>query len=103
MSSSLLPSTSAGHCDTRSDTAHDLIQSFEEEQKSVVFSALSDYLHLSLFADVVLVCGSSSSSSMGVAVGVANPNERRLWAHRVVLASSSKFFRDLFRHDPSKL
>ncbi len=82
-----------------SQSAQDLIGAFEEEQKSVVFSALSDYLHLSLFADVALVCGSASSSGP---CGPA-PVRRRLWAHRVVLASSSKFFRDLFRQDPGNL
>ncbi len=73
-------------------TAQDLINGFEDEQKSVVFTALSDYLQLSLFADVALVCGSSAGPAA----------ERRLWAHRVVLASSSKFFRDLFRQDHSE-
>ncbi len=64
---------------------------FEEEQKSVVFTALSDYLQASLFADVVLVCGAAAGGG----------NVRRLWVHRVVLASSAKFFRDLFRQEPS--
>ena len=35
----------------------DLISVFEEEQRKVVFSALSDYLHLGLFTDVSLTCG----------------------------------------------
>jgi hypothetical protein len=35
----------------------DLISVFEEEQRKVVFSALSDYLHLGLFTDVSLICG----------------------------------------------
>ena len=87
----------------------DLIAAFEEEQKTVVFSgkfknccdiqpgtttfwpemkftyffaALSDYLHSAVFTDVSLVCGNG---------------HQRLRAHKVVLASSCKFFRDTFK------
>ena len=65
---------------------HDLIAAFEEEQKTVVFSALSDYLHSAVFTDVALVCGNG---------------HQRLRAHKVVLASSCKFFRDMFKHAPT--
>ena len=65
-------------------TAHQgLISMFEEEQKNTVFSALSEYLHLSTFTDINLVCRNQS-----------------IRAHKVVLAASSKFFRDFFRHCP---
>jgi hypothetical protein len=63
----------------------DLISAFEEDQRKVVFSALSDYLHLGLFTDISLTCG-----------------VQMLRAHKVVLAASSKFFRDAFKHCPSK-
>ena len=64
----------------------DLIAAFEDEQKTVVFSALSDYLHQALFTDVSLVVG-----------------HQRLRAHKVVLASSCKFFRDTFKHQPGNI
>ena len=35
---------------------HELISTFENEQKTAVFTALSDYLHLSHFTDVSLIC-----------------------------------------------
>ena len=57
----------------------ELISTFEDEQRTVVFNGLSNYLHLDLFTDVTLICGL-----------------RQLRAHKVVLASSCKFFRDLF-------
>ena len=63
----------------------ELISVFEEEQRKVVFSALSDYLLLGLFTDVSLICG-----------------HQMVRAHKVVLAASSKFFRDAFKHCPSK-
>jgi hypothetical protein len=62
----------------------DLITVFEDDQRKVVFSALSDYLHLGLFTDVSLTCGL-----------------QMVRAHKVVLAASSKFFRDAFKHCPS--
>ena len=58
-----------------SDPQGPLIAAFEEEQKTTVFSALSEYLHQNLFCDVSLVVG-----------------HQILRAHKVVLASSSKFF-----------
>ena len=61
-----------------------LIAAFEEEQKTNVFSALSEYLHQNLFCDVSLVVG-----------------HQILRAHKVVLASSSKFFSNAFGHYPS--
>ena len=61
-----------------------LIAAFEEEQKTTVFSALSEYLHQNLFCDVSLVVG-----------------HQILRAHKVVLASSSKFFSNAFGHYPS--
>ena len=59
---------------------HELITSFENDQKTAVFTALSDYLHLSHFTDVSLIC----------------QHQVAIRAHRVVLASSSKFFREFF-------
>ena len=59
---------------------HELISTFENEQKTAVFTALSDYLHLSHFTDVSLIC----------------QHQVAVRAHRVVLASSSKFFREFF-------
>ena len=53
--------------------------------QTVVFSALSEYLHQALFTDIVLVVG-----------------HQRLRAHKVVLSSSCKFFRDAFKHHPGK-
>ena len=73
---SMLPTNT----DQRSDP---LIASFEEEQKTIVFSALSEYWNQSLFCDVSLVVG-----------------HQVLGAHKVVLASSSKFFSNAFRHYP---
>ena len=64
----------------------DLISVFENDQRKVVFSALSDYLHLGLFTDVSLTCGL-----------------QMVRAHKVVLAASSKLFRDAFKHCPSKI
>ena len=64
-------------------TSNDLIGGFEEEQRTVVFAALSNYLHLGLFTDVAL-----------------RTKDQLLRAHKVVLAASSKFFRDFFRHNP---
>ena len=55
-------------------------------QQTVVFAALSEYLHQALFTDVVLVVG-----------------HQRLRAHKVVLSSSCKFFRDAFKHHPGNL
>ena len=61
-----------------------LIAAFEEEQKNAVFSALSEYLHQNMFCDVSLVVG-----------------HQVLRAHKMVLASSSKFFSNAFNHYPS--
>ena len=60
------------------------VSSFSFSQ-TVVFSALSEYLHQALFTDIVLVVG-----------------HQRLRAHKVVLSSSCKFFRDAFKHHPGK-
>ena len=54
--------------------------------QTVVFAALSEYLHQAMFTDVVLVVG-----------------HQRLRAHKVVLSSSCKFFRDAFKHHPGML
>ena len=54
--------------------------------QTVVFAALSEYLHQAMFTDVVLVVG-----------------HQRLRAHKVVLSSSCKFFRDAFKHHPGIL
>jgi len=69
-------------------SAQELISSFEEEQRSSVFSSLSAYLHQSLFADIQLVCGLSGGGQQG-----------SIRAHKVVLAASSKFFSDLFSRE----
>ena len=61
---SMLPTNT----DQRSDP---LIASFEEEQKTIVFSALSEYWNQSLFCDVSLVVG-----------------HQVLGAHKVVLSST---------------
>ena len=61
-----------------------LIASFEEDQKTTVFSALSEYLNQNLFCDVSLLVG-----------------HQILRAHKLVLASSSKFFYNAFSHYPS--
>ena len=61
-----------------------LIATFEEDQKTTVFSALSEYLNQNLFCDVTLLVG-----------------HQVLRAHKLVLASSSKFFYNAFSHYPS--
>ena len=61
-----------------------LIAAFEDEQKNAVFSALSEYLEQNMFCDVSLVVG-----------------QQVLRAHKMVLASSSKFFSNVFNHIPS--
>jgi hypothetical protein len=70
-------------CDGRSTDP--LISVFEDEQKTTVFSALSEYLGQNLFCDVTLMVG-----------------PQILRAHKVVLASSSKFFYNIFNHFPGK-
>ena len=61
----------------------DIITSFEAEQRSTVFSALSEYLSTGQYVDISLVC-----------------KGQVLRAHKVVLSSSSKYFKDFFRHRP---
>ena len=61
----------------------DIISSFEAEQRSTVFSALSEYLSTGQYVDISLVC-----------------KGQVLRAHKVVLSSSSKYFKDFFRHRP---
>ena len=63
----------------------ELINAYEEEQRAVVFTALSEYLSHSVYTDITLII-----------------QNQPLKAHKVVLDSSSKVFRDLFRHNPSK-
>merc|ERR1719402_1766040 len=62
----------------------DIISCFEAEQKNTVFSALSEYLSSGLYVDISLIC-----------------RGQILRAHKVVLSSSSKYFRDFFRHQPT--
>ncbi|QQP56477.1 Protein bricabrac 2like, partial [Caligus rogercresseyi] len=66
-----------------SSTTDWIINMFEAEQKSAVFGSLAGYLNTATFADVSLAC-----------------RNQVLRAHKVVLAASSKFFSDLFRHNP---
>ena len=61
----------------------DIISCFEAEQRSTVFSALSEYLSTGQYVDISLVC-----------------KGQVLRAHKVVLSSSSKYFKDFFRHQP---
>ena len=61
----------------------DIISCFEAEQRNTVFSALSEYLSTGLYVDISLVC-----------------KGQVLRAHKVVLSSSSKYFKDFFRHQP---
>lgn len=61
----------------------DIISCFEAEQKNTVFSALSEYLSTGQYVDISLVC-----------------KGQILRAHKVVLSSSSKYFKDFFRHQP---
>ena len=63
----------------------DLIEVLEEEQKATVFKALGEDFYQNAFCDVILMVGSQTIN-----------------AHKVVLASSSKFFRDVFKHYPRK-
>lgn len=65
-------------------SADPLIATFEEEQKTTVFSALSEYLNQNLFCDVTVLVG-----------------HQVLRAHKAVLASSSKFFYNAFSHYPN--
>ena len=61
----------------------DIITCFEAEQRNTVFSALSEYLSTGQYVDISLVC-----------------KGQVLRAHKVVLSSSSKYFKDFFRHQP---
>ena len=61
----------------------DIISCFEAEQRNTVFSALSEYLSTGQYVDISLVC-----------------KGQVLRAHKVVLSSSSKYFKDFFRHRP---
>ena len=61
----------------------DIISCFEAEQRNTVFSALSEYLSTGQYVDISLVC-----------------KGQVLRAHKVVLSSSSKYFKDFFRHQP---
>ena len=61
----------------------DIISCFEAEQRNTVFSALSEYLSTGQHVDISLVC-----------------KGQVLRAHKVVLSSSSKYFKDFFRHQP---
>ena len=61
----------------------DGISCFEAEQRSTVFSALSEYLSTGQYVDISLVC-----------------KGQVLRAHKVVLSSSSKYFKDFFRLQP---
>ena len=61
----------------------DIISGFEAEQRNTVFSALSEYLSTGQYVDISLVC-----------------RGQVLRAHKVVLSSSSKYFKDFFRHQP---
>uniref|UniRef100_A0A0K2TTS5 Protein bricabrac 2like [Ceratitis capitata] n=1 Tax=Lepeophtheirus salmonis TaxID=72036 RepID=A0A0K2TTS5_LEPSM len=67
-----------------SSTTDWIINMFEAEQKSAVFGSLAGYLNTATFADVSLAC-----------------RNQVLRAHKVVLAASSKFFSDLFKHNPA--
>ena len=69
--------------------AKTLITDFESRQKSLIVDFLSKCLHREAWTDVVLVCG---GGGQGTAVD-------RVPAHKLVLAASSKFFRDLFNRD----
>ena len=60
----------------------DVLLAFEEEQRAKVFSALSAFRRADLFTDVTLTCRGQA-----------------LRAHKVVLAASSRFFNDLFKHN----
>ena len=60
-----------------------LLCCFEAEQRSTVFSALSEYLSTGQYVDISLVC-----------------KGQVLRAHKVVLSSSSKYFKDFFRLQP---
>ena len=61
----------------------DIISCFESEQRATVFSSLSEYLSTGQYVDISLVC-----------------KGQVLRAHKVVLSSSSKYFKDFFRHQP---
>ena len=61
-----------------------LVSVFEDEQKTTVFSALSEYFRQHLFCDVVVVVG-----------------HEIIRAHKVVLAASSRFFYNAFHHYPT--
>ena len=78
MSVGILPSMS----DQRSTDP--LISAFEDEQKTTVFSALSEYFRQNLFCDVVVVV-----------------DHQIIRAHKAVLAASSRFFYNAFSHYPS--
>ena len=66
-------------------SAQELINAYEEEQRALVLTALSEYLSHSTYTDITLII-----------------QNQHLKAHKVVLDASSKVFRDLFRHNPCK-
>ena len=61
-----------------------LTAAFEDERKNAVFYALSGFFQQNMFCDVTLIVG-----------------QQVMRAHKMVLASSCKFFSNAFDHYPS--